>query len=70
MTLSKDQRWWVQVGGAMLIALAIYLAYQAGKWHIINGLDEHGANGDGHGECYANAVMLDKEWNPKTKHFE
>jgi hypothetical protein len=71
MTLSKERWvWWAQRVGAMLIVLAIYLTYQAGKWHVIHGLDEHGENGDGHGECYAQAVMLDKEWNPKTRKFE
>jgi hypothetical protein len=70
MTLSKEWPWWAQLVGAMLIVLAIYLAYQAGKWHVIDGLDEHGANGNRHGECYADAVMLDKEWNPKSRRFE
>jgi hypothetical protein len=70
MTALKEWPRWAQLVGAVLIVLAIYSAYEAGKWHVIHGLDEDGANGDGHGECYAQAMMLDKEWNPKTRKFE
>jgi hypothetical protein len=58
------------MGFFIVLGFAIYLSYQAGKQHIIDGLDEHFENGNGHGECYADAVMIDKEWNPKTKHWE
>jgi hypothetical protein len=63
------------VGFFIILGFAIYLSYQAGKRHIINGLDYEDPtvkhdDGAYHTECYAQAMMIDKEWNPKTKHWE
>jgi hypothetical protein len=66
--LAVNQYEWLRSGAQTKASNAC--CWPAGKSHVIDGLDEYGENGDGHGERYAEAVMLDKEWNPKTRKFE